>query len=86
METHAFAPGRYPGDLHGVVLDGEEGGVLQQELPQTRLWGEGRYLYDVRNSRRDRGREHDTRSLVYKGWLIRDAFQRLLYLLEILRD
>ena len=27
-----------------------------------------------------------TRSLVYKGWLIRDAFQRLLDLLEILRD
>ena len=27
-----------------------------------------------------------TRSLVYKGWLIRDAFQRLLDLFEILRD
>ena len=27
-----------------------------------------------------------THSLVYKGWLIRDAFQRLLDLLEILRD
>ena len=27
-----------------------------------------------------------TRSLVYKGWLMRDAFQRLLDLLEILRD
>ena len=27
-----------------------------------------------------------TRSLVYKGWLIRDAFQRLLDILEILRD
>ena len=27
-----------------------------------------------------------THSLIYKGWLIRDAFQRLLDLLEILRD
>ena len=27
-----------------------------------------------------------TRSLIYKKWLIRDAFQRLLDLLEILRD
>ena len=27
---------------------------------------------------------YGTRSLVYKGWLIRDAFQRLLDLLELL--
>ena len=27
-----------------------------------------------------------TRSLVYKGWLIRDAFQRLLEVVQIFRD
>ena len=35
--THTFAPRRYPGDLHSVVLDGEEGGVLQEELPESGL-------------------------------------------------